>query len=200
MSFPPATEMFQFAGFASRAYRLSAGSSTQGGGCPIRRSPDQRLLAASRGLSQRATSFIASRRQGIHQMPFVHSRTHHPAPAARPTAPPAGAPRRRTRIRPAPEKRAAYPCRTRATETIRIAPGPRPRSPKARHHTMSDDRFPSRRQCAGTLRTTHRSVRRRSPGPAGGVPLRQAARGAAWWARADSNGRPHPYQGCALTG
>jgi hypothetical protein len=21
-----------------------------------------------------------------------------------------------------------------------------------------------------------------------------------WWARADSNGRPHPYQGCALTG
>ena len=44
-----------------------------GGGCPIRRSSDQSLLAAPQGLSQRATSFIASRRQGIHQMPFSHS-------------------------------------------------------------------------------------------------------------------------------
>ena len=44
-----------------------------GGGCPIRKSSDQSLLAAPRGLSQRATSFIASRRQGIHQMPFSHS-------------------------------------------------------------------------------------------------------------------------------
>ena len=43
-------------------------------GCPIRRSPDQSLLTAPRGLSQRATSFIASVRQGIHQMPFRHSR------------------------------------------------------------------------------------------------------------------------------
>ena len=39
-------------------------------GCPIRRSPDQSLLAAPRGLSQRATSFIASQCQGIHQMPL----------------------------------------------------------------------------------------------------------------------------------
>jgi hypothetical protein len=44
-------------------------------GCPIRRSPDQSLLAAPRGLSQRATSFIASWRQGIHQMPLLSS-TH----------------------------------------------------------------------------------------------------------------------------
>jgi hypothetical protein len=42
-------------------------------GCPIRRSPDQSLLAAPRGLSQRATSFIASWRQGIHQMPLLSS-------------------------------------------------------------------------------------------------------------------------------
>ncbi len=42
----------------------------EGMGFPIRKSPDQRLLAASRGLSQRATSFIASQCQGIHQMPF----------------------------------------------------------------------------------------------------------------------------------
>ncbi len=39
-------------------------------GCPIRKSPDQSLLATPRGLSQRATSFIASQCQGIHQMPL----------------------------------------------------------------------------------------------------------------------------------
>jgi hypothetical protein len=40
-------------------------------GCPIRRSEDQRALAPPLGFSQRATSFIASRCQGIHQMPFM---------------------------------------------------------------------------------------------------------------------------------
>jgi hypothetical protein len=40
-------------------------------GCPIRRSRDQRLLASPPGLSQRATSFIASQCQGIHQMPLL---------------------------------------------------------------------------------------------------------------------------------
>ena len=40
-------------------------------GCPIRKSRDQRLLASPPGLSQRATSFIASQCQGIHQMPFI---------------------------------------------------------------------------------------------------------------------------------
>ena len=39
-------------------------------GFPIRKSTDQSLLAAPHGLSQRVTSFIASQRQGIHQMPF----------------------------------------------------------------------------------------------------------------------------------
>ena len=39
-------------------------------GCPIRKFPAQCLLAAPRNLSQRATSFIASQCQGIHQMPF----------------------------------------------------------------------------------------------------------------------------------
>ena len=39
-------------------------------GCPIRKSTDQSLFAAPRGLSQRTTSFIASCRQGIHQMPL----------------------------------------------------------------------------------------------------------------------------------
>ena len=53
-------------------------------GCPIRKSPDQRALASPRSLSQRATSFIASRRQGIHQMPFVHYNTS-PRPSRKTT-------------------------------------------------------------------------------------------------------------------
>ena len=35
-------------------------------GFPIRKSPDHRLLASSRSLSQLTTSFIACFRQGIH--------------------------------------------------------------------------------------------------------------------------------------
>ena len=71
MSFPPGTEMFQFPGFASRTYGFSPGSPNKGWGCPIRISMDQRLLAAPHGFSQRATSFIASQCQGIHQMPLI---------------------------------------------------------------------------------------------------------------------------------
>jgi hypothetical protein len=41
-------------------------------GCPIRKSTDQSLFAAPRGLSQRTTSFIACVRQGIHQMLLGH--------------------------------------------------------------------------------------------------------------------------------
>jgi hypothetical protein len=41
-------------------------------GFPIRKSSDQSLFAAPRRLSQRTTSFIASYRQGIHQMPLSH--------------------------------------------------------------------------------------------------------------------------------
>jgi hypothetical protein len=45
-------------------------------GFPIRKFTDQSLLAAPHDLSQRATSFIASQCQGIHQMPLrrlIHS-------------------------------------------------------------------------------------------------------------------------------
>jgi hypothetical protein len=40
-------------------------------GYPIRKSTDQRVLVANRGLSQLATSFIAFWHQGIHQLPLV---------------------------------------------------------------------------------------------------------------------------------
>ena len=49
----------------------------KGVGCPIRTSTDQRPLAAPRGFSQRATSFVASWCQGIHRMHFSCS-THPP--------------------------------------------------------------------------------------------------------------------------
>jgi hypothetical protein len=77
MSFPPGTEIFQFPGFASPHYGFMW-RYPKGVGCPIRTSTDQRLLAAPRGFSQRATSFIASWCQGIHRMPFSRSRTLSP--------------------------------------------------------------------------------------------------------------------------
>ena len=40
-------------------------------GCPIRKSPDQRLIASPRGLSQLTTSFIVFTYQGIHHMPLI---------------------------------------------------------------------------------------------------------------------------------
>ena len=40
-------------------------------GFPIRKSADQSVLTTPRGLSQPATSFIASDCQGIHQTPLV---------------------------------------------------------------------------------------------------------------------------------
>jgi hypothetical protein len=76
MSVPPGTEMFQFPGFASTPYGFRCRYPKRVG-CPIRRPRDQSLLAAPPRFSQRATSFIASWRQGIHQMPFSCSK---PAP------------------------------------------------------------------------------------------------------------------------
>ena len=67
-SLPPGTEMVHFPGFAP--YRLcihdTVTSVHTGLGSPIRKSPDHRLLASPRGLSQLATSFFAYLRQGIH--------------------------------------------------------------------------------------------------------------------------------------
>ena len=93
MSFPAGTEMFQFPAFACWSlciqpniptnppsiahpritHKGEAGEEVEDRlkvGFPIRRSPDQRVLAPPRSLSQRATSFIASQRQGIRQKPL----------------------------------------------------------------------------------------------------------------------------------
>ncbi len=72
-SVPGVTEMFQFTPFASQDLcvqsRDTAGLPAVG--CPIRKSPDQRVFAAPRSLSQLTTSFIAVQRQVIHQKPLV---------------------------------------------------------------------------------------------------------------------------------
>ena len=92
MSFPPVTEMFQFAGFASPKLYIHFGDILSTSfrarpfqrndrerkemvrmGFPIRKSADQRLLTPPRSLSQRATSFIACVCQGIHQMLLPHT-------------------------------------------------------------------------------------------------------------------------------
>jgi hypothetical protein len=59
--------MFQFPGLATCDYEFIAGLL----GFPIRKSPDQSLLATPRSLSQLSTSFIASDCLGIHHTPFV---------------------------------------------------------------------------------------------------------------------------------
>ena len=66
-SFPPATEMFQFTGFAPH---LRAVPESLPAGCPIRISASQWVFAPKRGFSQLVTSFFASESLGILHVPF----------------------------------------------------------------------------------------------------------------------------------
>jgi hypothetical protein len=68
----------------------SAKDTARAVGCPIRRSRDQRSLASPPGFSQRATSFIASQCQGIHQMPLLalERHTQRQGPPVEPKVPP----------------------------------------------------------------------------------------------------------------
>ena len=72
-SFPPATEMFQFADLPHPGLFDSAWSNRALPrlGFPIRTPSDQSMLAAPRGISLPTTSFIGSWRQGIHLVPCV---------------------------------------------------------------------------------------------------------------------------------
>src|SRR5271155_2446484 len=56
----------------SRRRRASSEQQRSKVGFPIRRFTDQSLFAAPHDLSQRTTSFIASQRQGIHQILLRH--------------------------------------------------------------------------------------------------------------------------------
>ena len=74
LSVPPATEMFQFAGFAPDALCIQAPVTPKSRVSPL---GDPRIMAwlpAPRGLSQAPTSFIASQRQDIHHLPLLPGR------------------------------------------------------------------------------------------------------------------------------
>ena len=60
--------MFQFPALASNLVGWLVFNQS---GCPIRKSPDQRLFAPTRSLSQLITSFIASESQGIRHAPLL---------------------------------------------------------------------------------------------------------------------------------
>ena len=67
--------MFHFAGLPTYDYEFIVGfSSLKTDGYPIRKSPDQSLLAAPRSLSQPTTSFFDAFRLGIHRMLFLTSK------------------------------------------------------------------------------------------------------------------------------
>ena len=145
----------------------------RGVGCPIRRSRDQRALAPPPSLSQRATSFIASRCQGIHQTPF--SSNHRPRPAP--------SPRRRRRRRREQTTEDRGQTRHRRTGLASVsAPCPRsqgsrnesPPKPKPRRITS-----PAAPGSAGATLLTHaratdtRSRRIAPPEPSFRAPIRE---------------------------
>ena len=73
LSFPRVTEMFQFTRFPLPALCVQTGV-TPHDGCRVSPFGHPRVKAwsaAHRGFSQPPTSFIGSRRQGIHRWPFV---------------------------------------------------------------------------------------------------------------------------------
>ncbi len=200
----------------------------RGPGFPIRTSTDQSLLAAPRGLSQRATSFIASRRQGIHQTPFS-ARDPHPQTACRPDRSvrrqDKGAPRRRQHARPPFRGARALPSQSGNTSCAYW----RTTCPNQCLLTMSETALPGLRRTGEPLEAgeclppetwwSRTGSNRRPPAcKAGALPtelrplpghlraLRRRAHDRAagrhrdkWWAWIDLNYRPHPYQGCALT-
>ena len=69
---PVAPEGLACAASPSLSQRASSEQQRSKVGFPIRRFTDQSLFAAPHDLSQRTTSFIASQRQGIHQIPLRH--------------------------------------------------------------------------------------------------------------------------------
>ena len=68
ISVPPATEMFQFTGFAPSTLCIQVAVTLAGRVSPFGHLRINARLPAPRSFSQAATSFIACNRQGIHRM------------------------------------------------------------------------------------------------------------------------------------
>jgi hypothetical protein len=71
ISVPPATEMFQFTGFAPSRLCIQRAVTLAGRVSPFGHLRIKARLPAPRSFSQAATSFIACNRQGIHHMHLV---------------------------------------------------------------------------------------------------------------------------------
>ena len=71
ISVPPATEMFQFTGFALPRLCIQRGVTLAGRVSPFGHLRIKARLPAPRSFSQAATSFFACNRQGIHHMHLV---------------------------------------------------------------------------------------------------------------------------------
>ena len=71
ISVPPATEMFQFTGFALADLWIQSAVTLAGRVSPFGHLRIKARLPAPRSFSQAATSFIACNRQGIHHMHLV---------------------------------------------------------------------------------------------------------------------------------
>ena len=218
--------MFQFPGFALNPYVFRAQSlhltlesepaAAREGvnseykrskvGFPIRRSSDQSLFAAPQGLSQRTTSFIASQRQGIHRMLLRHLiALMIDVRSAEPTDD------QKTCLRISPKTFACQHIRPTAAGRrwfvgTRCPPPnmlplhdfkhPR-RSPEGPANLDDAERCMefggARRDRTDDLKLAKLALSQLSYGP-----VKRYAR-PNWWAWDDSNVRPHPYQGCALT-
>jgi hypothetical protein len=210
-------------------------------GFPIRKSSDQSLLAAPRCLSQRATSFIASQCQGIHQMPFSRS-------IAKPSCTESKTPKHSTRQHNTLTRRhfplSIWSCNqtpfirvfenyktSQCQRSRQVSPSPPANRCRIRLSLVTATRQPSddggaRRDRTDDLMLAKHALSQLSYGPdclwqalkrraATSVALARCAeapRGlngpvgfvltnakGIWWARADSNCRPHAYQACALT-
>jgi hypothetical protein len=151
-------------------------------GFPIRRSSDHSSFAAPQGLSQRTTSFIASQRQGIHQMLFRHliALMIH---ARRKGSGIAQTPQRLIR-KTVPGSLQEHACRTQPAATAqrpKLVSGPKPQTghvPSSRCQTP-----------AGAPRAARESKN----------PLRTpAAAQPAWWSQTGSNRRPQACKARAL--
>jgi hypothetical protein len=71
ISLPPATEMFQFTGFAALTLCIQVRLTLAGRVSPFGYLRIKARLPAPRSFSQAATSFFACNRQGIHHMHFL---------------------------------------------------------------------------------------------------------------------------------
>ena len=161
-------------------------------GFPIRKSPDHRMLASPRGLSQLATSFIAFLRQGIptHALSSLTIKFTHNTEQTHGS-------RGRNHGRRQIFERPLYSIRSLPAALIYTSSpfyGIEQRLPRIRTGT---NLCSARQYSIFKQQSLHPDSGLRKPGFCWKTAASDFLNN--WWAWVDSNYRPHPYQGCALT-